>query len=177
MKLIFILFLMSTCATHEPQKIKYSRQEWRHWSDVDQDCQNTRHEILIARSETSVSMDRKGCRVMKGTWNDYYYPEIHSLSREVDIDHLIPLKHAHEAGGALWSSKKKETFANDPENLVVTNLRYNRQKGAKRIDQWLPVHKAYACKYIKDWLRLKSKYGLRVFESEKATIELSDCTT
>ena len=32
----------------------YERADWPHWTDDDNDCQNTRHEILILTSRTSV---------------------------------------------------------------------------------------------------------------------------
>ena len=39
--------------------------------DVDRDCQNARHEVLIAESTTSVGFNtEKGCRVVSGSWND-----------------------------------------------------------------------------------------------------------
>jgi hypothetical protein len=91
--------------------------------------------------------------------------------KQIDVDHLIPLKHAYDTGGANWSPEKKEQFANDPENLVITNKKYNRQKGAKGIDQWLPVNKAYACKYVRDWIKVKKKYGLNLLKDELATIQ------
>ena len=116
-------------------------------------------------------MDKRGCKVKIGKWKDYYYPEIHLLASKVDIDHLVPLKHAHDVGASGWSHAQKEKFANDPENLVITNLRYNRQKGAKGIDEWLPRHKDYACKYISDWVKIKKKYSLRLREEERYSIE------
>ena len=42
------------------------------------------------------------------------------------------LKEAHISGGMNWDKRKKVAFANDADNLVVTNRRYNRQKGALR---------------------------------------------
>lgn len=173
---IFILIFAISCA-HQPATVtkKYNRKEWKHWSDFDRDCQNTRHEILISRSLKPISFDRKRCNVIRGSWKDYYYPETHTSARAVDIDHLIPLKNAHVTGGAYWSREEKQKFANDPENLVITKLTYNRKKGSKGIDAWLPVHKDYACKYIRDWVRIKEKYRLFLTEKERMTVKTSNC--
>ncbi len=162
---ILCLFVFVSCST--PRPLKYVRSDWPHWIDQDKDCLDTRAEILKQRSLVPVSMNKKGCKVKSGKWKDYYYPETLTQASQVDIDHLIPLKHAHETGAAHWSTSQKEKFANDPENLVITNRRYNRQKGAKGIDEWLPVHKDYACKYITDWIKLKKKYHLILKSAEK----------
>jgi Protein of unknown function (DUF1524) len=178
MKFLLPLILVATC-THQVSKkksISYNRKDWAHWSDFDKDCQSTRHEILITRSLAPVSMDRKGCHVMQGKWEDYYYPEVHTKPKVVDIDHLIPLKHAHDLGADQWSDDQKEIFANDPDNLVITNMTYNRKKGAKTIAEWLPVNKDYACKYIRDWIRIKKKYKLELTNPELRTIEQAKCS-
>jgi hypothetical protein len=172
------MFSCSTQRVSKPhQASKYLRSAWNHWTDKDGDCLNTRAEILKARSLVAVGTNKKGCIVKTGKWQDYYYPEFHKLASKVDIDHLVPLKHAHDVGAAAWSKEQKEKFANDPENLVITNRSYNRQKGAKGIDQWLPRHKDYACKYVSDWIRIKKKYSLRLRDEEKSSIDSlrSDC--
>ena len=186
MKRLFFHFLslliVFSCSTNQVRKThlesKYFRSDWHHWSDLDGNCLDTRAEILKKRSLLAVKMDKRGCRVKSGKWNDYYYPETLVEAKMVDIDHVVPLKHAHEVGAALWGPSQKEIFANDSENLVITNRSYNRQKGAKGIDQWLPRHKDYACKYVSDWLRIKKKYALRVRDSEQATVEAlrKDCS-
>lgn len=177
MKYVLILAILIACA-HQVTKTshpKYSRSSWKHWTDDDGNCLNMRQEILKSRSLVKVKLNKKGCTVVSGKWDDYYYPEIHTKSKTVDIDHLVPLKLAHDQGGYEWSAEKKERFANDPENLVITNRSYNRKKGAKSIDQWLPVHQEYACKYIRDWKHIKKKYGLMITESEQKTIQVSRC--
>ena len=47
----------------------YDRQDWKHWTDADRDCQDARNEVLIAESRTAVAYrtDRK-CRVTTGEW-------------------------------------------------------------------------------------------------------------
>jgi hypothetical protein len=154
---------------------KYNRKHWKHWIDEDKDCQNTRQEILIDRSLTPVQLNKKGCTVKSGKWMDYYYPEVHTNASLVDIDHLVPLMNAHQTGGALWTRKLKEQFANDPENLVVTDRKYNRAKGPKGIDAWLPINREYACKYIRDWVKVKKKYNLVLTEKEAHTVKVSNC--
>ncbi len=173
--LVSISFVACTQPKIKKIKVPYARAEWHHWIDANKDCLNTRHEILKARSMIPVKYGRKKCTVTRGQWSDYYYPEVHTLSKMVDIDHLVPLKHAHENGAAEWSKSQKEIFANDPENLVITNLKYNRKKGAKGIDEWLPVHESYACKYVQDWLKIKTKYSLQVGPQEKKTIAALKC--
>lgn len=174
---LILLFLFISCTQPKIQttKIPYNRSEWHHWIDSNKDCINTRHEILKSRSKIAVSYNRKKCAITRGEWDDYYYPEVHTLSKKIDIDHLVPLKHAHENGGAKWTKSQKEIFANDPENLVITNLKYNRKKGAKGIDEWLPVHEAYSCKYIRDWLKVKKKYSLNITPSETRSISSLRC--
>lgn len=171
----FLILLFAISCAQAPLSKKYNRKEWKHWVDSDGNCLNTRSEILKLRSRGPVVYNKKGCTVIGGLWDDYYYPEVHTVAKKVDIDHLIPLKNAHDTGGAVWSKKEREVFANDPENLVITNLSYNRKKGVKGIDGWLPVHKDYACKYIKDWVKIKKKYNLVMTDKEQQTLKVSAC--
>ena len=47
----------------------YSREDWKHWTDADRDCQNTRNEVLIEESITAVTFrTNDGCRVATGQW-------------------------------------------------------------------------------------------------------------
>lgn len=171
---LFVIFF-SCSQTRVLIENKYLRSEWEHWTDNDKDCQNTRQEILIERSLVKVKLNKRGCTVIRGKWMDYYYPEEHILAKNVDIDHLIPLKHAHDSGASNWSKAEKKLFANDPHNLVITNRSYNRIKGAKTIAEWLPINKDHACRYIKDWIQIKKKYDLRLDDIEKKTIQMSGC--
>lgn len=153
----------------------YERKNWKHWIDEDKDCKNTRHEILESRSKVKVTYKknkRGNCLVGTGEWDDFYYPEKLTSAKKIDVDHVIPLKHASDAGGKHWTKKEKTRFANDPENLVLTNLKYNRQKGAKTIAEWLPVYKDYACRYVQKWFYLKNKYSLSISKDEENTKKL-----
>ena len=56
----------------------YERKAWKHWVDKDKDCQNVRHEVLVAESTAPVGFKTsKGCRVVSGSWNDPYSGDHH----------------------------------------------------------------------------------------------------
>lgn len=110
----------------------YNRSDWNHWIDADSDCQNTRHELLISTSSIAVKFKSDDqCNVLSGSWYDPYGGENYTISNDLDLDHVVPLKFAHGHGGDIWSKDKKKTFANDVENLLLVSASLNRQKGAK----------------------------------------------
>lgn len=145
----------------------YDRHDWPHWIDEDRDCQDTRHETLIAHSQVSVSFkSNKSCKVTVGSWYDPYSGDTFTLSKQLDLDHIVPLKYAHTHGGHAWSREKRQTFANDPENLILVSLSLNRQKGAKGLAKWLPPNQTYRCEYVQRFDGIMSKYGLTYTPSE-----------
>ncbi len=131
---------------------------------------NTRQELLVTQSVKPVKYDKKESspnrRIVKGYWRDFYYKEVLTDTGNVDIDHIVPLKHAWDSGAYKWSQIKRNQFANDVENLVVTNSRYNRQKGTKTILEWVPKNKSYTCRYVSEWFRIKKKYDLDISNEE-----------
>ena len=138
----------------------YNRDEWTHWLDFDGDCQNTRHELLIATSLIEVTFTNEtNCTVASGLWIGAFTGQVFTKASDVDIDHVIPLKYAHDHGGADWSPLLKRLFANDVENLLVVDDRENQMKGAKGLSEYMPRIE-YQCKYIGRWKTLSVKYGL-----------------
>ena len=72
----------------------------------------------------------------------------------------IPLKYAHGHGGALWSPLLKKVFANDPDNILVTEDNANQTKGPRGPSEYMPPRREYHCEYIRRWRFLLSKYEL-----------------
>jgi len=91
---------------------------------------------------------------------------------DVDIDHVVPLSHAHRNGGAGCSRTLKRQFANDPMNLLVVDDSTNQAKGGKGPDQWMPPLKSYWCHYAVQWRRVKVKYGLISQLREKSKLRM-----
>ena len=154
-------------------KKKYKRAEWKHWLDIDHDCQNTRAELLITTSHIPVSFtNKKRCAVKNGEWVDLYTGKIIKNARLLDIDHIVPLKEAHDSGGAIWTALQKEIFANDPLNLIAVSAAENREKGSKDVAHWLPSNNPpYQCIYVKRFQAVKRKYQLSSDTLEQKAIE------
>lgn len=115
---VLFVALLANAAIAQPD---YNRSDWKHWEDFDGDCQNTRQELLIVSSIVPVTFTNdRGCTVATGIWLGPYTGKVFLKSSDVDIDHIIPLKYAHDHGGSLWSPLLKKVFANDPDNIIVT---------------------------------------------------------
>ncbi len=156
---------------------KYNRKNWPHWIDVDRDCQNTRAEILIRDSVELVKFKRnKGCNVSWGKWIGPYTGITFTKASDIDIDHIVPLSHAHKTGGANWSRSKKREFANDFENLIAVDDSTNQAKGAKSPARWKPPLKEYWCEYARRWKYIKNKYGLSLSKPETLSLGVMERT-
>ena len=148
----------------------YDRKDWRHWTDTDGDCQNTRHEVLIDESASPVEFktDRR-CQVAGGEWIDPYTGHQVIDATKLDVDHMVPLKNAHLSGAWAWDSNQRKAYANDmddPDHLIAVTASANRQKGAKGPEAWKPSNQGYWCKYTKDWIRIKVDWELTVTPKE-----------
>jgi len=84
---------------------------------------------------------------------------------DLDIDHIVPLAHAHRPGGANWSREQKRQFANDPDNLIAVDDRTNQEKSDKGPVRWKPPMESFWCEYGNKWQWVKQKYGLACSES------------
>ena len=67
--ILFIFLVFFIISNASSQIVKYNRSNWKHWIDVDKDCQNTRDEVLIRDSIIPVKFKtRKKCKVKSGLW-------------------------------------------------------------------------------------------------------------
>ena len=157
----------------------YDRNLWPHWTDADQDCQDTRAELLIASSRQTVTFtDPDQCTVATGRWYDPYTNRTFTHAGDLDVDHFVPLRHAHGHGGDQWDKALRQQFANDPDNLIPVSASANRSKGARSPDQWLPDNRLYWCEYGRHWKRIKQRYQLMVTPQEADALKqlLTHCS-
>lgn len=153
----------------------YHRVHWMpggSWADADGDCQDGRQEILIAQSKAKPVLTADTCSVVSGLWVDPYTGQTTTNPSDVEIDHLIALKEAHDSGGASWPPEKKQAFAQDVSsgNLFVVMTSTNRSKSDRDPGAWLPANKAHACWYVKRWTTVKRQWALSVDQAEADAI-------
>lgn len=149
----------------------YEREEWKHWSDIDNDCQDTREEALIHYSQIPVQFESdRGCNVVSGRWHDPYTNKTFTHPSDLDIDHVVPLGNAHISGGFSWNSQQKEAYANDLFGLIPVDLSANRSKSKRSPDQWMPTNQSYHCDYVAWWVAVKTKYNLSYTAAERDKI-------
>lgn len=155
--------------------VPYDRDLYEHWTDVDGDCQNTRHEVLISESLAPVTLDASGCRVVSGTWRDPFTGFVIRDPAELDIDHLVPLAEVHRSGGDTWNADRRREFANDllhSDGLVAVLAAANRSKGDRDPARWLPPNEAFRCAYVRKWLIQKTAWGLAMDADEEQAVRL-----
>ncbi|MCP5275140.1 MAG: HNH endonuclease [Burkholderiales bacterium] len=151
----------------------YQRKDWPHWIDADKDCQNTRQELLIATSKVPVTFkNAKRCTVKTGLWIGPYTGRKFTRASDVDIDHIVPLAHAHRHGASNWTRTQRRTFANDFDNLLVVDDATNQAKSDKAPHQWLPPNKDFWCEYGRRWQHVKDKYRLVYSKAERMALKL-----
>ena len=144
----------------------YDRDRFRLWVDADDDCRDTRDEVLAAESRVRV----RGCDITQGRWRSYYDGLTWSRSSDVDIDHLVPLAEAWDSGARRWNSGTRERYANDLGDrraLVAVTDNVNQSKSDQDITEWLP--QLSRCRYLREWVAVKTRWSLTVDRRELRT--------
>ena len=184
------LVLLACCAPHSPTNEAvspdptptvevgvtavpdYNRNEWGRWRDDDHDCQDTRQEVLIAESLEAVTLTEDGCKVLLGRWLCPLTGVTFTDPRVLDIDHMVPLRAAHDAGGHAWDRDRKRAYYNNqdyPNHLIAVDRSANRSKGSRSPQEWMPTNKAYHCEYLRSWVTIKKSWRLSMTCPDEAT--------
>ena len=167
---------MELAVTEVPSDLPdYDRGDWKHWVDEDGDCQNARHEVLVHESLVDVNFkEPDNCQVATGEWLDPFTGETITDATKLDVDHMVPLKNAHDSGGWAWDKDRKKAYANYmmyEDHLIAVTASANRKKGAKGPEDWKPSNEAYWCDYAKGWIEIKSQWKLTATNSEWTALQ------
>lgn len=147
----------------------YSRDLFPHWSTVSGTC-DTRDQVL-KRDGTGVTVD-SGCEPTAGRWYSVYDAVWVEDDSSVDIDHIVPLAEAWRSGANTWTTSRRQQFANDltRAQLIAVTASSNRSKGDRDPASWKPTNTSVHCIYAREWIWVKSYYGLSLQSAEKTAL-------
>lgn len=158
--------------TQEP----YNRQaQYGGWSRDRRtpDCFNTRAKVLMRDSSVPVEFRDSSCSVASGRWQDPYTGQEFFDTKDIQIDHFVPLKNSYISGGWKWDFQKRCLYANflgNPYHLLAVSGRENMRKSDKGPDGYMPPDSNYSCNYLKQWLKLKMIWALGLTPPEVSKI-------
>ena len=153
----------------------YDRGQWKHWvatveapggvTSGRRACFNVRQQVLATQGQ-DVVLSADGCSVESATFTDPYTGESGLSTKQVQIDHSVPLGYAAAHGGQAWSSQKKQDYANDLSkgHLVASLGSANMAKSDKGPSEWLPDKDQ--CGYAKNFADVLYKWNLSTTQAD-----------
>ncbi|HLL64194.1 MAG TPA: HNH endonuclease family protein [Micromonosporaceae bacterium] len=150
----------------------YDRDLFPHWIDADGDRCNTRYEVLIAEATAAPSVGTP-CTLTGGRWYSYYDNAYWTEPADLDIDHFVPLAEAWDSGARSWTTTTRRAFANDlgdRRSLAAVTDNVNQAKGDRDPGTWMPPYSGARCRYIADWVAVKTRWRLTVDSTEKQAL-------
>lgn len=137
--------------------------------------EDTCAEYNISEYPYGTTLDQIKSKTLGGIFGAYEN-ECFDLFTQVDIDHIVARKEAHDSGLCAADAQVKINFSNDLENIALASPSVNRSKSARDPADWLPDHNA--CWYVWQYLHIKRKYEMTIDEAEKNAIDkvLQDCS-
>lgn len=175
MKKIILTCVVFLLATQVLYAEDYARERFEHWSDIDNDKLDARHEALYKQAIRAIPLvlidDSEELHyVVSGFWVCPYTGVIFTDPTKMDVDHIVPLKWAWEHGASEWDETKRKEFANDQDNLIAVDAGSNRSKGAKGPNEWMPPNIYFGLKYLYLFINVCEKYELVYPKKEFADI-------
>ena len=141
---------------------------------TDETCYNTRAKVLLRDTNGDIFYRQTNrCVVDRGTWSDPYTGRTFTDSRDIQIDHMVPLKNAYVSGAWKWDYQTRCLYANFLGNnfhLISSNGIENMRKGDRAPNGYMPPNLSYQCRYLENWLKIKLIWKLTMTPAEVSAI-------
>ena len=140
-------------------------------------CLDTRGLVLVRSADANSQVtyrDASKCSVVKGLWHDPYTGNDFKLAKAVQIDHVVPLKHAYLTGAWNWSPERRCYYANFLNNrfhLLAVSGHENMSKSDGGPENYLPPDQSFNCEYVSTWMKIKAIWKLVSTAPEVTAIE------
>lgn len=129
---------------------------------------DTRNTVLAAQlQDVTFKPGTHNCKVVSGWLIDPYTGQRITLA-QTQIDHVVPLHRAYDAGAWSWPAARRQQFANDPRNLLAVSAHANQSKQDEGPGTWLPTNQSQQCPYVVRYLSVSVAYQLPITRSDKA---------
>lgn len=137
------------------------------WNDpLDHSGCDTRNRVLAASlQDVTFKPGTRNCKVASGFLDPDPYTGQRIALHDTQIDHIVPLARAFDAGAWKWDPRQRQIFANDLTELVAVSGAANRQKSDSGLDEWLPTYQP--CAYVQRYLAVAVKYQLPITVAER----------
>ena len=148
----------------------YDRELFEHWIDADGDGCSSRYEVLIEEADEAPTVG-SGCSLTGGRWYSYYDGASWTATGDIDIDHMVPLAEAWDSGAHSWSATERRDYANDLGfygSLAGVTDNVNQTKSDADPAEWMPDLEH--CRYLKEYVSVKIRWGLSVDSTEKSAL-------
>jgi hypothetical protein len=160
----------------EPPRQGYSRELFEHWVVVDASGCTVRHKVLRAQATAVAPLGSPSggglpCVVFEGDWELLFDGSRHvGLASEIDVDHVVALAEAWDSGAWDWTPLRRQTFANDPLNLIVADRQVNKDKADLDAAEWSPSDRRAHCITAAKIALTKLRYELSVDAAERRSL-------
>jgi hypothetical protein len=127
--------------------------------------------IILQRDLQEAIIDDNRCTVLEGTLEDDPFTGANirfkkgDSGKSIHIEHIVSLSDAWQKGAQNMVVEDRQTFANDPLNLVAVDGEANMTKGDSDASEWLP-RQEYQCMYVARQIAVKNKYRIWVTRAE-----------
>ena len=88
--------------------------------DADRDGHNTRHEVVIAQTQVTLTFASTGCTITAGRWVFFYDKQTCALATKVQIDQLIPCWTTRQGPPAIRPGPRPNEMPSLPRSVSRT---------------------------------------------------------
>jgi hypothetical protein len=134
-------------------------------------------EVVLERDAgpAAVDTDGDGCRDDGPIFDIYTGTTI--PPQAADIDHVLSLKAAWDAGAWAWTPTQRQTFAQDQSNLRAVSRSVNEAKGDRTPAQWSPPARSGWCWFAATYRATAQRWHLPVSAADDTALNtmISTC--
>ena len=92
----------------------------------------------------------------------------------MSVANIVTAREAWESGAWAWNASKRKSFMNDRADMTMLALVRTtsaQQRGDKDPAGWLPGSSTSICVYLRNWVSVKTKWGLTMDQREFSAVK------